>query len=87
MQWHPDIATQLCIASEDDQSPIIELWDLRFASSPLKCLQNHQRGVLSIDWNPSDPDLLLSCAKDKRILLWNPNSDVSVGCAHSYVLY
>ncbi|XP_076291003.1 COPII coat complex component secretory 31 [Lasioglossum baleicum] len=79
VQWHPDVATQLCLASEDDQAPIIELWDLRFATSPLKTLQNHQRGVLSIAWNPHDPDLLLSCAKDNRILCWNPNSDAPNG--------
>ncbi|XP_032675086.1 protein transport protein Sec31A isoform X2 [Odontomachus brunneus] len=79
VQWHPDVATQLCLASEDDQTPIIELWDLRFAMSPLKTLQDHQRGVLSIAWNPHDPDLLLSCAKDNRILCWNPNSDAPNG--------
>ncbi|XP_043253863.1 protein transport protein Sec31A [Colletes gigas] len=79
VQWHPDVATQLCLASEDDQAPIIELWDLRFATSPLKMFQNHQRGVLSIAWNPCDPDLLLSCAKDNRILCWNPNSDAPNG--------
>ncbi|XP_017886160.1 protein transport protein Sec31A isoform X2 [Ceratina calcarata] len=79
VQWHPDVATQLCLASEDDQTPIIELWDLRFATSPLKTFQNHQRGVLSIAWNPHDPDLLLSCAKDNRILCWNPNSDAPNG--------
>lgn len=79
VQWHPDVATQLCLASEDDQAPVIELWDLRFATSPLKTLQSHQRGVLSIAWNPHDPDLLLSCAKDNRILCWNPNSDAANG--------
>ncbi|XP_043275091.1 protein transport protein Sec31A isoform X2 [Venturia canescens] len=79
VQWHPDVATQLCLASEDDQSPVIELWDLRFATSALKTLQGHQRGVLSIAWNPHDPDLLLSCAKDNRILCWNPNSDAPNG--------
>lgn len=78
MQWHPNVATQLCLASEEDQTPIIELWDLRFATSPLRTFQNHQRGVLSIAWNPHDSDLLLSCAKDNRILCWNPNTDIPV---------
>ncbi|XP_011302454.1 protein transport protein Sec31A [Fopius arisanus] len=75
LQWHPEMATQLCLASEDDQTPIIQLWDLRFASSPLRTFQHHQRGVLSIAWSTHDPDLLLSCAKDNTILCWNPNSD------------
>ncbi|KAJ9593994.1 hypothetical protein L9F63_014589, partial [Diploptera punctata] len=77
--WHPEVATQLCLASEEDQTPVIQLWDLRFATSPLKVLENHQRGVLSIAWCPQDPDLLMSCGKDNRILCWNPNSNVAGG--------
>lgn len=77
--WHPDVATQMCLASEDDQTPFIQLWDLRFATSPLKVMQNHQRGVLSIAWCAQDPDLLVSCGKDNRILCWNPNSTLPNG--------
>lgn len=77
--WHPEVATQMCLASEDDHTPVIQLWDLRFATSPLKSLENHQRGILSIAWCPQDPDLLLSCGKDNRILCWNPNSSVPSG--------
>ncbi|XP_067672888.1 protein transport protein Sec31A-like isoform X1 [Haliotis asinina] len=77
--WHPDVATQLMISSEDDHTPVIQLWDLRYATSPLKVLENHQRGILSMSWCPRDPDLLLSCAKDNRILCWNPNSNVQGG--------
>ncbi|XP_044252290.1 protein transport protein Sec31A [Tribolium madens] len=73
--WHPEVATQLCLASEEDHSPIIQLWDLRFATSPLKTLENHQRGVLSVAWCSDDPDLLVSCGKDNRIIAWNPNSN------------
>ncbi|XP_077999565.1 protein transport protein Sec31A-like isoform X2 [Glandiceps talaboti] len=77
--WHPEVATQMVLASEDDHAPVIQMWDLRFATSPLKTLENHQRGVLAIAWCPQDPDLLLSCAKDNRILCWNPNSSVAGG--------
>ncbi|XP_071808414.1 protein transport protein Sec31A-like isoform X2 [Asterias amurensis] len=77
--WHPDVATQMALASEDDHSPVVQIWDLRFATSPLKVLENHQRGVLSIAWCRQDPDLLLSCGKDNRILCWNPNSSVPGG--------
>ncbi|KAJ8915040.1 hypothetical protein NQ315_016015 [Exocentrus adspersus] len=73
--WHPEVATQLCLASEEDHSPIIQLWDLRFATSPLKTLENHQRGVLSVAWCAEDSDLLVSCGKDSRIVCWNPNSN------------
>lgn len=77
--WHPEVATQLCLASEDDHAPVVQLWDLRFATSPLKTLEHHQKGVLAIAWCPQDPDLLLSCGKDNRILCWNPNSNVQGG--------
>jgi protein transport protein SEC31 len=48
--WHPEVATQLCLASEDDMHPTIQLWDLRFASSPLNTMEAHSRGVLSLAW-------------------------------------
>lgn len=31
------------------------------------------RGVLSVSWCQADPELLLSSAKDNRILCWNPS--------------
>nr|CAD7574751.1 unnamed protein product [Timema californicum] len=78
LAWHPEVATQLCLASEEDQTPVIQLWDLRFATSPLKTLEGHKRGVLSVAWCGQDPDLLVSCGKENRILVWNPNSDAPV---------
>jgi len=74
VSWHPDVATQLCIASEDDHTPVIQIWDLRLATSPLKTMEGHHKGVLSVAWCQADSDLLLSCGKDNRILVWNPNS-------------
>lgn len=43
--WHPDIATQMCLSSDDDISPYLQIWDLRFATSPLRILEGHQRGI------------------------------------------
>ncbi|XP_073333876.1 protein transport protein Sec31A isoform X3 [Pagrus major] len=74
LAWNPEVATQLVLASEDDRLPVIQMWDLRFATSPLKILENHTRGVLAIAWSLADPELLLSCGKDSRILCWNPNT-------------
>uniref|UniRef100_UPI00398E8156 protein transport protein Sec31A isoform X2 n=1 Tax=Pristiophorus japonicus TaxID=55135 RepID=UPI00398E8156 len=74
MAWNPEVATQLVLASEDDRMPILQIWDLRFATSPLKVLENHTRGILSISWCQADAELLLSSAKDNRILCWNPNT-------------
>ncbi|XP_078386799.1 protein transport protein Sec31A isoform X1 [Cetorhinus maximus] len=74
MAWNPEVATQLVLASEDDRMPVLQIWDLRFATSPLKVLENHTRGILSISWCQADAELLLSSAKDNRILCWNPNT-------------
>lgn len=43
LAWNPDVATQLILASEDDRMPVIQMWDLRFATSPFKVLENHTR--------------------------------------------
>jgi protein transport protein SEC31 len=46
--WHPEVPTQLCLASEDDHTPVIQLWDLRYATSPHKVFEGHHRGILSM---------------------------------------
>ncbi|XP_039396303.1 protein transport protein Sec31A isoform X2 [Mauremys reevesii] len=74
LAWHPDVATQMVLASEDDRLPVIQMWDLRFASSPLRVLENHARGILTIAWSMADSELLLSCGKDAKILCSNPNT-------------
>lgn len=74
MAWHPDVATQMVLSSEDDRLPVIQIWDLRFASSPLRVMENHTRGILAIAWSMADPELLLSCGKDSKILCSNPNT-------------
>ncbi|XP_006037589.1 protein transport protein Sec31A isoform X7 [Alligator sinensis] len=74
LAWHPDVATQMVLASEDDKLPVIQMWDLRFASSPFRVLENHTRGVLTIAWSMADSELLLSCGKDAKIVCSNPNT-------------
>jgi protein transport protein SEC31 len=41
--WHPDVATQLVLSSEDDHSPSLQMWDLRFATAPVKLFNGHTR--------------------------------------------
>ncbi|KAJ6569435.1 hypothetical protein B0H19DRAFT_1135445 [Mycena capillaripes] len=79
IKWHPDNATRLVTASEDDQSPIIMLWDLRNARAPEKILTGHEKGILSLSWCAQDADLLLSCGKDNRTLCWNPQTGDALG--------
>ncbi|GMK56909.1 hypothetical protein CspeluHIS016_0307490 [Cutaneotrichosporon spelunceum] len=77
--WHPDQATRLVTASEDDESPIVMMWDLRNTRAPERILSGHTKGVLSVAWCKQDANLLASCGKDNRTILWNPQSGEIVG--------
>jgi len=74
IEWNPDVATQVLVASEDDLSPKLQIWDLRNALAPVRELIGHQRGILTASWCPNDANLLLSSGKDHRTLCWDPAS-------------
>ncbi|KAJ4836661.1 Protein transport protein Sec31B [Turnera subulata] len=71
LQWHPDVATQLVVASDDDSSPALRLWDMRNTMTPVKEFVGHTKGVIAMSWCPSDSSYLLTCAKDNRTICWN----------------
>ncbi|KAL0485209.1 COPII adaptor coat protein SEC31 [Acrasis kona] len=77
--WNPEEATQLVLACEDDNRPVVELWDLRNAYEPVKTFEGHTRGVLSVSWCPDDSNLLISAGRDHRSIIWNPNSGEMLG--------
>lgn len=155
VQWNPEVATQLVVASDDDRSPTLQMWDLRNSASPIAEFVGHTKvharlvrlrqagcreawptpahaqlhvhtccgrsalvgcvpstqptasrfhvrvalwgglqGALSMAWCQADPTLLLSSAKDNRVVCWdvtttdivcemaatnNPVFDVAVG--------
>lgn len=43
LQWNPDVATQLVVASDDDRSPTLQMWDLRNSMSPVKEFVGHTK--------------------------------------------
>ncbi|CAI0560283.1 unnamed protein product [Linum tenue] len=71
LQWHPDVATQLFVASDDDSSPALRLWDMRNTLKPVNELVGHTKGVIAMAWCPSDSSYLLTCGKDNRTICWN----------------
>ncbi|CAN0863670.1 Protein transport protein SEC31 homolog B [Linum grandiflorum] len=71
LQWHPDVATQLFVASDDDSSPTLKLWDMRNILKPVNELVGHTKGVIAMSWCPNDSSYLLTCAKDNRTICWN----------------
>ncbi|CAK7203229.1 protein transport protein S31 [Sporothrix eucalyptigena] len=72
--WDPTNSTKLVTASPDDNTPVIYLWNLRNSNAPEKTLTGHEQGVLSLSWCSQDPSILISCGKDNRTLVWNPNT-------------
>ncbi|KAE8729009.1 Protein transport protein SEC31-like protein B [Hibiscus syriacus] len=71
LQWHPDVATQLVVASDEDGSPALRLWDMRNIMSPVKEFVGHTKGVIAMAWCPSDSSYLLTCSKDNRTICWD----------------
>ncbi|GAB2300099.1 hypothetical protein Dimus_034139 [Dionaea muscipula] len=74
LQWNPDVATQVVVASDDDNSPSLRLWDMRNTLQPLREFVGHTKGVLSMSWCPIDSSFLLSSSKDNRTICWDTNS-------------
>ncbi|KAL1900879.1 protein transport protein S31 [Sporothrix stenoceras] len=72
--WDPTNSTKLITASPDDNTPVIYLWNLRNSNAPEKTLTGHEQGVLSVSWCTQDPSIMVSCGKDNRTLVWNPNT-------------
>ncbi|KAI9481427.1 MAG: WD40-repeat-containing domain protein [Benjaminiella poitrasii] len=77
--WHPNIATQIVTAADDEQDPIISLWDLRQAQQAEKTFRKHTKGVVDLAWCVQDSDLLVSTGKDGQTLGWNPNTGHFLG--------
>jgi protein transport protein SEC31 len=74
MQWNPEVATQLIVASDDDRSCSLQIWDLRNSISPAREFVGHSKGVLAMAWSKADPGLLLTCGKDNRTLCWDTDA-------------
>ncbi|GKD54719.1 WD40/YVTN repeat-like-containing domain, ancestral coatomer element 1, Sec16/Sec31, partial [Tanacetum coccineum] len=43
LQWNPDVATQIIVASDDDNSPPLRIWDMRNTMSPVRELVGHTK--------------------------------------------
>jgi len=68
--WNPEKPTQLLVAYDDDRQPSMQMWDLRNVKYPFKETAGHSKGILGVEWNIMDPNLILSCGKDNRLICW-----------------
>ncbi|PVD39523.1 hypothetical protein C0Q70_02157 [Pomacea canaliculata] len=72
--WHPEVATQMCLSSEDDHTPVIQLWDLRYATSPLKVvyeLPTNNQWSFDVQWCPRNPGLISSSTFDGHVTIYS----------------
>lgn len=71
MAWNPNNPTQFAVGSEDDERPVIQLWDVRQAQQPYQVIAGNQKGITTLEWSRDDPRLILSGSKDGRALIFN----------------
>lgn len=72
--WHPEQPTIIAVASDSDQAPFVQIWDLKQANQPVYSHAVHSAGVTSLSWSAFDSSLLLSCGKDNRTLCLSPTT-------------
>ncbi|KAJ3099062.1 protein transport protein S31 [Phlyctochytrium planicorne] len=80
--WHPDNATRIITSADDDSSPVLLMWDLKNPLSPERVFQGHGKGTLAVSWSSKDSDLILSCGKDNRTIVWNGKDATPIGDIH-----
>eukprot|EP01088_Endostelium_zonatum_P008426 TRINITY_DN212_c0_g1_i1.p1 TRINITY_DN212_c0_g1~~TRINITY_DN212_c0_g1_i1.p1 ORF type:complete len:1296 (-),score=342.41 TRINITY_DN212_c0_g1_i1:37-3924(-) len=69
--WSPDHPTTIATASDDDNNPVVQIWDLTNAHTPQMQLTGHKKGVTSLSWSSIDHSLLLSSSRDGSILCYD----------------
>lgn len=73
--WHPDIATQIIITCDEDESTGALMWDLRNATAPIMTYTHHSpKGAVSSSWSTHDTDLLLTSSRDSRTIVMSVQS-------------
>lgn len=72
--WNPEQPMHIAAASDDDEAPLINIWDLHMTIAPKSTLKGHQRGIMAISWCQQDKSLMLSTGKDNRTLCWDINT-------------
>nr|GFC35080.1 protein transport protein SEC31 homolog B-like isoform X1 [Tanacetum cinerariifolium] len=58
LQWHPDVATQIIVASDDDNSPSSRVTIYANTMSPVRELVGHTKGVSSDLYTKVVPTIL-----------------------------
>lgn len=79
--WNPDSPINLITTIDDDNNPVVHLWDLKNYLAPMETLRGHSGGVLSASISPYDHDLLLTSGRDGKVICWdlkNPENEKKI---------
>ena len=71
LSWNPLEPTQFALGCEDDNRPVIQLWDVRQAQQPYQIIEGHQKGITNVEWSRADPRLLMSSGRDGSVLIFD----------------
>lgn len=65
------ITTNLFVTGGADN--LINVWDLRYLTQPLRKLYGHNNAITNLKFNPNQANLLASSSNDRRIHIWDLN--------------
>ncbi|EMG47594.1 HAT2 Histone acetyltransferase type B subunit 2 [Candida maltosa Xu316] len=68
IQFHPDLDTLYATAGKDN---VISLYDIRNYKTPIRKLFGHNDTVRQLEWDWNNPNVLVSCGLDKRVIFWD----------------
>lgn len=89
--WKPRDTSTVMLSSQSDANPVLQKWDLRYASGPLHTYGHHTKGISSIDWytdeyapyivcrHMEDPRILISAGHDGKIVIVNTETNELIG--------
>lgn len=70
--WSKSISTQIAVTLDDDKKRELQIWDLRNQKGPIVVIDRvHTKGIRAMDWCETDPDLILTAGRDKKVVCWN----------------
>lgn len=70
--WSKTISTQLAVTLDDEKRNELQIWDLRNQKGPVAVFdRGHTKGINTMQWCETDPDLILTGGRDNRIVCWN----------------
>ena len=74
--WSKNISTQIAVTLDDEKSNKLQIWDLRNQKGPVVVIDKcHSKGINAMDWCETDPELILTASRDRKVVCWNYSNE------------